>query len=50
VEASLQATGNSAMGRGSQGAVPLIVNFRSSDLELKEGQSMHWTLVLAPVR
>lgn len=48
VESSLQATGNGEMGRGSRGPVPLILNFRSSDLVLKEGQPLSWKITLTP--
>jgi hypothetical protein len=47
-ESSLQATGNGEWGRGSRGPVPLMLNFRASDLALKEGQSMKWTIRLTP--
>src|SRR5437879_11357544 len=46
LEASLQATGNGEWGRGSRGPVPLMLNFRASDLSLKEGQSLNWTIRL----
>jgi hypothetical protein len=44
---SLQATGNGDFGKGSRGPVPLIINFRSSDLVLNENQSINWKLLLS---
>jgi hypothetical protein len=48
LESSLQAAGNTEMGRGSRGPIPLILYFRSADLTLKVGQSIRWKLVLSP--
>jgi hypothetical protein len=43
---SLQATGNSALGKGSRGPVPLILNFDSSALVIAPGKPLNWTLSL----
>jgi hypothetical protein len=40
---SLQATGNSAMGKGTRGAIPLILQIKAADLKLKPGQPFEWT-------
>jgi len=48
LEPSLQATGNGDWGRGSRGPVPLMLNFRASELALKAGQSLNWTIKLTP--
>jgi hypothetical protein len=43
---SLLATGNSALGRGARGAVPLHLVYESRDLALTEKQSAHWRLTM----
>src|SRR5258708_1376194 len=43
---SLQATGNSALGKGSRGPVPLILNLESSGLVVAPGKALRWTLSL----
>jgi hypothetical protein len=43
---SLQATGNSAFGKGSRGPVPLILNLESTDLLIAPGKELNWTLSL----
>lgn len=43
---SLQATGNSALGKGSRGPVPLILNFQASDLEVRPSAALTWSLSL----
>jgi hypothetical protein len=48
LQSSLQATGNGEWGRGSRGPVPFILNFRASDMSLKEGQSLNWKIKLTP--
>jgi len=42
----LQATGNSPMGRGSQGSVPLILNLEAQDLAVRPGNDLSWSLTL----
>ncbi|HEY6308549.1 MAG TPA: hypothetical protein VI488_19055 [Candidatus Angelobacter sp.] len=41
---SLQATGNSPMGRGSRGAVPLILNLEARELAAQPGRDLTWSL------
>ena len=43
---SLQATGNSAAGKGTRGAIPLIRQLQATNLILKAGDSLHWTIRL----
>src|SRR5262249_16711611 len=40
----LQATGNSPMGRGSRGSVPLILNFEAQELAARPGADLTWSL------
>jgi hypothetical protein len=42
----LLATGNSAMGRGSRGPVPLILNVEARDLTASPGNELTWSLSL----
>jgi len=41
---SIQATGNSALGKGTRRAIPLILHIDANDLKLKPGQSFEWTI------
>jgi len=43
---SLQATGNSALGKGSRGAVPLILHLESPGLVIAPGKELIWKLSL----
>ena len=43
---SLQATGDSALGKGSRGAVPLILNLEALGLEVRPGTDLIWKLTL----
>ncbi len=43
---SVQATGNSALGKGSRGAVPLILNLESTTLVVVPGKELTWKLSL----
>jgi hypothetical protein len=43
---SLQATGNSALGKGSRGPVPLILNLEASGLTVAPGRELTWKLSL----
>jgi hypothetical protein len=43
---SLEATGNSALGRGHRGAIPLVLDWRAENLVLNAGDSLHWTIQL----
>ena len=47
---SLQATGDSPLGKGSQGAVPLILNLESSGVAVSAGTDLTWTLTLRSLR
>src|SRR5262249_43461222 len=44
----LKATGNSALGKGSRGPVPLHLDFQAHDATLQPGKSMKWVLKLQP--
>jgi hypothetical protein len=39
-----QATGNSPLGKGSRGAVPLILNFEAHDLSVRPGNDLTWSI------
>lgn len=43
---SLQATGNSALGKGSRGAVPLILHLESTGVVIAPGKELIWKLSL----
>ena len=43
---SLQATGNSALGRGTRGPIPLVLQWQADNLVLQAGASLTWTLRL----
>ena len=43
---NLQATGNSDLGKGTRGAIPLILHIDADDLHLKPGKSFEWTIRL----
>jgi hypothetical protein len=40
----LTATGNSALGKGSRGPIPLVLEFDARDVELKPGTTLTWTI------
>jgi hypothetical protein len=44
LETSLEATGNSALGRGARGGIPLVLRAQARSLSLKAGESLRWTL------
>ena len=46
VQTSLRATGNSPEGRGSQAAIPLILQIEQNNLSLMPGQPLTWTLAM----
>jgi hypothetical protein len=46
--AAVLATGNSALGKGSQGAIPLVVNFETRDLSVKPGNPFSWRIHVRP--
>lgn len=41
---NLQATGNSAMGKGTRGAIPLILHLNADSLNLRSGKPLEWTI------
>jgi hypothetical protein len=46
---SLRATGDTALNRGNRGALPLYLEFESSNVELRPGQPMHWEIQLRAI-
>jgi len=46
---SLQATGNSALGKGTRGHIPLILNLQATNLVVKPDAPLSWTISLRPV-
>jgi hypothetical protein len=48
-EVSLQAAGDSALGRASRRAIPHYPEFKSSNTELRPGKPMHWDMVLRAI-
>lgn len=42
--ARLRATGDSPLGRGARGAIPLVLEYRAEGVPLKAGESLTWTL------
>jgi hypothetical protein len=49
IRVSQRATGNSALGRGSRGAIPLFLEFESSNIYLQPGKPTHWELLLRAI-
>jgi len=47
---NLHATGNSALGKGTRGAIPLILHIDADDLELKPGKPFTWTIRIKMVQ
>jgi hypothetical protein len=43
-EISVQATGNSRWGKGSQGAIPLILNLEARGLEVDRTSNLNWSI------
>lgn len=50
VKKSVMAAGDSALGRGVHGAIPLHLRFDAENLSLKTNQSLKYRLVLRPTR
>jgi hypothetical protein len=48
VKASIVATGNSALGRGVHGAIPLHLIFEAQNFQVKVGRPLKYKLVLVP--
>lgn len=42
--ARVRATGDSKLGRGARGAIPLVLEYRAEGVSLKAGESLTWTL------
>jgi hypothetical protein len=49
LSASLRATGDSALGRGNKGPIPLVIEWQLRDLSVAPGSPIHWTLRLRPI-
>ncbi len=49
LEISLEATGNSAFGRGARRPIPLLLHLRAADLTLKPGETLRWTIRLRAI-
>jgi hypothetical protein len=49
LEASIVATGNSTLGKGNRGAVPLYLELGATNIMLPPGKPMKWTLALKVV-
>ena len=47
---TLQATGNSALGKGTRGPIPLVLRMEANGLKLGAGQSLRWTMRLKEMR
>jgi hypothetical protein len=43
---SLLATGDSAIGKGSRGAIPLVLNLEATGLAVAPGKNLTWKLSL----
>ena len=43
---AIQATGNSALGKGTRGPIPLVLQLQAPDLRLQPGDSIQWTIRL----
>jgi hypothetical protein len=41
---SVQATGNSALGKGTRGAIPLILEYAAENLTIAPGRPLDWTM------
>jgi hypothetical protein len=50
VKKSVMAAGDSALGRGVHGAIPLHLRFDAENISLKPNQSLKYRLVLRPTR
>ena len=46
---TLEATGNSAIGKGTRGPIPLLLRLNAGHLSLKPGDSLSWTLRLKEI-
>ena len=46
LQIELDATGNTALGKGSRGYIPLYLNIEARDIALAPEKPLNWTLVL----
>ena len=44
LETTLEATGNSLLGRGARGGIPLVLRAQSGPVALKTGDAIRWTV------
>jgi hypothetical protein len=44
LETTLEATGNSMLGRGARGGIPLLLRVQSGPVTLKPGDTLRWTV------
>jgi hypothetical protein len=44
LETTLEATGNTPLGRGARGAIPLVLRAQAAGLALKAGDALRWTV------
>jgi hypothetical protein len=49
LETTLEATGNSPLGRGARGAIPLLLRAQARDVALKTGEALRWTVRIEAV-
>jgi hypothetical protein len=49
LETTLEATGNTPLGRGARGGIPLVLRAQARSLSLKAGESLRWTLRIKAV-
>jgi hypothetical protein len=47
--ASVQATGNSALGRGNQGPIPLVIEWEANQVSIVPGTPFRWSFTARPV-
>ena len=49
LQVSLHATGDSALGRGNLGALPLYLRFESNKIDLRPGKPLNWEITLRAI-
>ena len=49
LQVSLRATGDSAVGRGNRGALPLYLEYEASNIELRPDKPIHWEIGLRAI-
>jgi hypothetical protein len=47
--ASIQATGNSSLGRGNQGPIPLLLEWDADQVSISPGTPFQWTFAARPL-